>query len=85
MKAISTLGLIALICLAACSEDATPPRDGADPEPVLSLPDEFCDEWEETGTSGGLDGKGMPAREGKRARIVLTKENTIERRGPDGE
>jgi hypothetical protein len=85
MRASSMLFLIALICLPACSEDAAPPRDDVKPEPVLTLPEEFLGEWEATGTSGGLDGKGIPVPEGSTpARVVITAENTIERRGPDG-
>ena len=66
-----------VVGLLGCAEDS--------PEPIQTLPDVFHGTWELLGTSGGLDGEGVPAPEGERSRIVLGPENVIERHGPDGE
>jgi hypothetical protein len=48
------------------------------------LPEAYYGTWELAGTSGGLDGMGVPLPEGPRDRVVLTRENIWKQRGPDG-
>jgi len=72
---------VSMVCLPACSEGTPPPET----KPTIQmLPDEFYGAWERTGTSGGIDGQGVPEAEGARAQIVLERGNVLERQGPQG-
>jgi hypothetical protein len=80
MAKAGLLVLALILGLAACGDDAPTSAPGP-----LTLPAAFLGSWELVGTSGGIDGKGLPTPAGaKPARIVIAAKNTFERLAPDG-
>jgi hypothetical protein len=67
-------GLVMLALVASCN----PPPPSA---PGASLPAEFLGRWTLAGTSGGIDGREIPA---DGSWIVITADNTLERYSADG-